>query len=99
MIKLPIAVPEPQETAEPLGDRNILQEIADDRITDDQVRHIEELAHQYAVDALALAPMLEAYGAKELIELKEAHYRELVGDIIRSSGAHRSARKKHETPQ
>ena len=83
LIKLRVAIPEAQETAEPIAERNVLQEIADDRITDDQVRHLEQLAHQYGVDALALAPMLGAYEAKELIELKSVHYRALVADILR----------------
>src|SRR5271166_4287287 len=56
VLKLPMrAQSEPEEPAEPVGDRNVLQEIADDRITDDQVRHLEQLAHQYGVDELALA--------------------------------------------
>ena len=95
VLKLPMrAQSGPEEPAEPVGDRNVLQEIADERITAEQIQQVQDLAHQYGVDALALVPMLEAYGAKELTELKDLHYRALLGDIIRSSGAHRSAKRR-----
>src|SRR5271156_6712473 len=49
LIKLRIAIHEPQETAEPTGDLNVLQEIADERITAEQIQQVQALAHQYGV--------------------------------------------------
>src|SRR5277367_959088 len=50
LLKLRAAAPEPEETAKPIGECNVLQEIADERITAEQIQQIQDLAHQYGVD-------------------------------------------------
>jgi hypothetical protein len=81
---IPAEAAEPSVEPQPAADRDVLKEIAEEKITPDQVQYLEEQAAQYRLNPMELAALARNYGADNLAELKDVDYSRLVRDILKA---------------